>query len=541
MSLLDDRPVTESTPRTPVFPLPAATAGPVVTGWKAWRFVVPSIAALASVTTTVLVHVTAHNLLWGDEPSHLLHARRFFDSLTPGFGQLGNYWPPLIHWAELPFAWNAWMVRTDLAGQIPAMFMFVVAAMGAYALGVELTNRRGLGVLAALVLIANPNMLYLQSSAMMESGIVMTLTWVSVWLLRFRRSGRFRDVVHAGAWSALAVFATWAALVLPVYGGLIVAAACRQHRFDWSRTKVYVAAYSALCGYAVALWLGWNWYLKNDPLYMVHFRHPDGGAPQPAHTALTKLHPDLWRGLLSFGSAALDNVGPAVFVVAGIVLVVGLLRGQLLHPLGVTLLGGLLVLTEWSHGEGGLSGSPTFALLAHLKGRDATGLNVRYALWVLPFMAGAVALAARRYWSIRLLVVSSFVLSSVWFLPEFRGVVTLHSADMVTQTAETHIADMAARLHNDCRGGQILTSASGGGDRLILLSGLPGRDFVTEFNARAYSHALRSPGLVRYVLLDHSLNDHLPESVLIADGFTMRWTTTVDGYPLSLWGRSEGR
>src|SRR2546423_6627622 len=75
---------------------------------RRWRRGTIAVGAAASILSTVLVHLTGASGLWKDEPSHLLHASRFFDSLTPGFGQLGNYWPPLIHWAQLPFAWNAW-------------------------------------------------------------------------------------------------------------------------------------------------------------------------------------------------------------------------------------------------------------------------------------------------------------------------------------------------------------------------------------------------------------------------------------------------
>ncbi len=510
---------------------------PFVTGSPAWRFVVLSVAAVASVATTIAVHVSGRNGLWGDEPSHLLQAHRFFDSLTPGFGQLGNYWPPLLHWAELPFAWNSWLVTTNLAGQIPAMVMFLVAVMGAYALGIELTGRRHVGALSALVLVANPNLLYLQSSTMMETGIIMTLTWVTVWLLRFRRTGRFRDVVYAGAWSALAVFATWAALVLPLYGGLIVARACRRNGFDWGKTKTFTAAYCLLSGYAVALWLGWNWYLQNDPLYMINYRHPEGLQPT-GHTQLTQLHPDLGNGLLSLGSAALDNAGPAVFVLALAVLAVGVLRGKLLHPMGVALLGGVLIVAEWANGQGGLSGSPTFALLKHLDGRDAHGLNVRYALWIAPFMAGAVALAAGRRWWRQSVVAVLTIVSLAWFLPSFRGVVTLHSGDMVSAADEARTVAMAHRLRADYRGGEILTSASGGGDRVIWLSGLPARDFVTQFNAERFAAALRSPAsAAAYVFSTPSLRTQIPDSTLAAEGFRQLWTTTIGGYQQTLWAR----
>lgn len=508
-----------------------------VVGARAWQWVLLAIGATASVTTTVLVHLAGRSGYWGDEPSHLLHARRFYDSLTPGFGQLGNYWPPLIHWAELPFAWNAWMVRTDLAGQIPAMAMFLAAVAGAYALGVELSGNRRTGALAGLVVVCNPNLLYLQSSAMMESGIVMSLTWVAVWLLRFRRSGRFRDLAWAGGWSAVAVFATWAALILPLYGGLIVLAACRRLGFNWGKTRTFTAAYCVFTGYAVVLWLGWNWYLQNDPLYMIHYRHPPEAQQLAAsaghHSVL--MHPTFTRGLLSLGAAALDTFGPAPILIAAIVLVIGVLRLRLLHPLGVTLIGGALLVAEWSRGQGGLVGSPTFAAIEHLSGREATGMNVRYALWLTPFFAGAVAFTAGR-WRGRA-GVTALVLSLLWFVPGVRGVVTLHSGDMVSSADEAAYRQAAGGVRNAYHGGEVLTSASAGGDRVIWLSGLPARDFVTQFTPTAFGRALRNPTRVAYVLSTPSLRQHLPDATLSSAGFQPMWTVLLSGEPTTLWQR----
>jgi hypothetical protein len=511
---------------------------PPMQGAAAWRWVVLALGAVASAMCTVLVQISGRAGYFGDEPSHLLLAHRFYDSLTPGFGQFGNYWPPLVHVAEIPFAWNDWLVSTGLAGAIPSMVMFLVAVLGAYTLGTELTRDRRAGAVAAAVLIANPNMLYLQSSAMMESGIVMTLLWVTVWLLRFWNSGRFRDLAWAGAWSALAVFATWAALILPVYGGLIVARACRRKYFDWPKTRAYVVAYSLFSGYAVALWLGWNWYIQNDPLYMLHYRHPATTATAAAHTAASALHPDAARGLLSYAAASWDIYGPLVCIAAGLVLLVALLRGRVLHPVGVTLIAGALVLVEMARGQGGLIGSPSFAALEGLSGPEATGMNIRYVLWVAPFAVVAVAcLAGRRPWR-QALAVAAVIASSVWFLPSAQGVVTLHSGDMMSNAGERQAVAAASALDRDYDSGLVLTAASGGGDRLIWLSSLPAKKFVTEFNPDLYGRALRAPASVaRFVLSTPTLRETLPSWRLMAAGFTRAWRMNVAGQPVALWLR----
>ena len=66
-------------------------------------------------------------LYYGDAESHLNHARRVFDSHTPGAEQLGTVWLPLPHLLMLPFVANDTLWRTGLAGSIPSATCFVIA------------------------------------------------------------------------------------------------------------------------------------------------------------------------------------------------------------------------------------------------------------------------------------------------------------------------------------------------------------------------------------------------------------------------------
>jgi hypothetical protein len=75
-------------------------------------------------------------LLYGDAVAHLHIARRVFDSITPGFRQLGSVWLPLPHILLLPFVWNMGIaVWPEHAFPYPVMCWAVPGSTGWRACG----------------------------------------------------------------------------------------------------------------------------------------------------------------------------------------------------------------------------------------------------------------------------------------------------------------------------------------------------------------------------------------------------------------------
>jgi hypothetical protein len=103
-----------------------------------------------------------------DARAHLVVARRILDSLMPGWQQIGAVWLPLPHVLNmLPVQVDAWY-RNGASG-----IAISVASMGigAWALASFIIRRTGSVAAAsagAALLIANPNVLYLQSTPMTE-------------------------------------------------------------------------------------------------------------------------------------------------------------------------------------------------------------------------------------------------------------------------------------------------------------------------------------------------------------------------------------
>ena len=77
-----------------------------------------------------------HNLLllYGDAVAHLHIARRVFDSLNPGFRQLGSVWLPLPHILLIPFVQKLEWWQSGVAGAIPSMLCYIAGCVGIYRL-----------------------------------------------------------------------------------------------------------------------------------------------------------------------------------------------------------------------------------------------------------------------------------------------------------------------------------------------------------------------------------------------------------------------
>jgi hypothetical protein len=138
-------------------------------------------------------------LLYGDAVAHINIARRVFDSRTPGLLQLGTVWLPLPHLLMIPFLLSNWMWKTGAGGSIPSMVAYVLGTVGMFRL-----LRDGLGSaaqsvvmtrvaawLAAIIYAANPNLIYLQATALTEPLYLALFIWALVYFNEFvQESGK---------------------------------------------------------------------------------------------------------------------------------------------------------------------------------------------------------------------------------------------------------------------------------------------------------------------------------------------------------------
>jgi hypothetical protein len=121
-----------------------------------------------------------------DARAHLVVARRIFDSLTPGWQQVGAVWLPLPHVLNMIPVQVDWSYRTGASGVAISIASMALAAGALASLIMRTTGSATGAVTAAALLMLNPDVLYLQSTPMTEpllfgttmAAIALTAAWV---------------------------------------------------------------------------------------------------------------------------------------------------------------------------------------------------------------------------------------------------------------------------------------------------------------------------------------------------------------------------
>jgi hypothetical protein len=147
------------------------------------------MASCLAVSAAAVVWSWRHDAMlnYGDAVAHMHIARRVFDSHRPGLTQLGSVWLPLPHMLLIPFVavYNWW--ANGIAGMIPSALAFLAACAGIYRLA-----RHWLQPAAATVALAffaaNPNLLYLQTTAMTEPLFLCEMVWIAALLVAWHTS-----------------------------------------------------------------------------------------------------------------------------------------------------------------------------------------------------------------------------------------------------------------------------------------------------------------------------------------------------------------
>jgi hypothetical protein len=151
------------------------------------------LAAVTSVLVFLYYYRHGQLLLYGDAVAHINIARRVFDSRTPGPLQLGTVWLPLPHILILPFVVSDWFWQTGLGASIPSLAAYVAGVLGLFRLvqkgllraGAAIGESRLAAWFAAIAYAANPNLLYMQATAMTESLYLALFIWATVFFAEF--------------------------------------------------------------------------------------------------------------------------------------------------------------------------------------------------------------------------------------------------------------------------------------------------------------------------------------------------------------------
>ena len=228
-------------------------------------------------------------LLYGDAVAHINIARRVFDSKTPGLLQLGTVWLPLPHLLIMPFVVSKHMWQSGMGGSIPSMAGFVLGVLGIFRLVRAVLSRgdaevdekgKTLAWVAAILYGANPNLIYMQATAMGESLYLAFFIWSVVYFAEFVR-GNLKALTKCGlsvaaacstrydGWFLAAVLVVFVA-VLPSFDKLKAEVLAKDARKGGPRSLVppspRIAKFVLLAAAGPVFWLAYNAVVYRNPL-----------------------------------------------------------------------------------------------------------------------------------------------------------------------------------------------------------------------------------------------------------------------------------
>src|SRR6202049_1975714 len=166
---------------------------PPIRCWDRETARVAQFAACVSFISFVYYFQHGGLLLYGDAVAHINIARRVFDSRTPGLLQLGTVWLPLPHLLMIPFLLSDAAWQSGIGASIPSMVAYALGTAGVFRLGrgaLTVNSHPNLAAriaawLSAIIYAANPNLIYLQITAMTESLYLAVFIWAVVYFSEF--------------------------------------------------------------------------------------------------------------------------------------------------------------------------------------------------------------------------------------------------------------------------------------------------------------------------------------------------------------------
>lgn len=284
--------------------MPKPPKNPLVSSpWDSEVRLLAWLATCVSVISFLFYYKYGDVLLYGDAVAHINIARRVFDSKTPGLLQLGTVWLPLPHLLMIPFLISDEMWRRGIGGSIPSMVAYVFGVVGMFRL-VRGPLSREVGTngaarlaawMAALAYAANPNLIFMQATAMGESLYLAFFIWSVLYLGEYVR-GDAKALPKCGlclASACLTRYDGWFLAIAMVAG---VAVFDLSHGYAaggnaWWRPRPMVVKFALITATAPALWLLYNGIVYQNPLEFENGPYSAKAIEQKTQSAGNPGHP----------------------------------------------------------------------------------------------------------------------------------------------------------------------------------------------------------------------------------------------------------
>ena len=508
---------------------------PASSPWDSEVRLLAWLATCVSVFSFLFYFQRGDVLLYGDAVAHLNIARRVFDSKTPGLLQLGTVWLPLPHLLMIPFLLSHEMWQRGVGGSIPSMAAYVFGVIGMFRLvrgaltrSVEPSAAARIAAwTAALVFAGNPNLIYMQTTAMGESLYLALFLWAVVYLSEFAR-GEAKALTKCGlclAAASLTRYDGWFLAAAMAASVIVLSAQRANSQKSGTPTAIPTTAavkFVLIAAAAPALWLAYNAIVYRNPLEFANGPYSAKAIERKTQGPGNPGHPGSGNPLLAeryFLKSAEANVAET----------------EWLQRVWILLAAGGIAGAAWTYRRQA-SASPTlfvpwpllfllvpvpfYALSVAYGGVPIfipawwpfTHYNVRYGLQLLPAFAVALAILVQlvilaEAWKPRVrlacvLGMFAFVLASyasIWRA----GPVLLQEAKINMSTRNQLEAQLAAWLQKLPPDSTLLMYL---GDHVgaVQRAGIPLNHVINEGNHRTWRHPMDPQGLWEQALADPS-------------------------------------
>lgn len=291
------------------------------------EWVIALLATILSISFFAWYDVHGLTIAFNDARIRELIARRVLMSRTPGLAQIGSTWLPLPFMLMLPLIWSGTLFRDGLAGSLPSMMAYVIAAVYIYRTARLLTSSRAAGWVAAAALMLNPSLLYIQGTAMSETASLSAFIIAIYYALQVARTNHATDIVKCAAAvgaGTLIRYENWvlAIALLP----LLIYAAWRRRGYRLAES--WTILYGLLAFAGCAAWILYNAVIFHDPFLSFFYgnrSHTFNVNTLPctnpaAHHAL--------KAVIMYGLTVAETVGWALVPMAMLGLAILVLRSR---------------------------------------------------------------------------------------------------------------------------------------------------------------------------------------------------------------------
>ncbi len=259
---------------------------------------------------------SAHDLmfLYADARSHLTIARRLIDGPNHGIVQLGTVWLPLPHIVLTPFVASRALWHTGAAAIPVDIACLMIESLALFSVVRRLTKTRWAGWIAVAILLTNPSMLYLHTTALTEpvlfASLLATVAMLTKWAASEKAFSGGEIAVYCGLPAAAAVLSRYDGWAFVAAAGVFVFVVAQLRWRKW-RYSIHITRCFATPPVIAAIWWMWfNWVNWGDPLEFQRGRY--SAQAQQELLARTNQLPDMGnlpRSISTMASATWQGAG----------------------------------------------------------------------------------------------------------------------------------------------------------------------------------------------------------------------------------------